>query len=232
MQLALIEQISQGWRPVTPLSRGGQVPLSEPIFKLEKFKKDVDSMEWRFFNFSAASSLQVLADSSDVPADDVATVSDSSDESSSSSSSSSSEETELLPQSKKSKVATVDPLGPAEEALIGLHRRTWHIMVPSPIEIIFTNLAKSGVEDGMWPLSFTGYGASRFGAPNRCKSSVVQSRRLPQRVPQHWIAQLNSRSVVQQKRIGAIVETPQKKSIITIRGAPLVYVYIFLYTYS
>ena len=153
-----------------------------------------------------------LADSSDAPADDVATVSDSSDESSSSSSSSSSEETDQLPQSKKSKVATMDPLGPAEEALIGLHRRTWHIMVPSPIEkIIFTNLAKSGVEDGMWPLSFPGHGASRFGAQNWCKSSVVQSRRLPQRVPQHWIAQLNLRSVVQQKRIGALVENPPPK---------------------
>ena len=134
VQLALIEQISQGWRPVTPLSRGGQVPLAEPTFKLEKFKKDVDSLEWRFFNFSAASSLQFLADSSDVPADDVAMVSDSSDESSSSSSSSSSEETDQPPQSKKSKVAAIDQLGPSEEALIGLHRWTWHIMVPSPIE--------------------------------------------------------------------------------------------------
>lgn len=134
VQSALIEQISQGWRPVTPLSRGGQVPLSEPTFKLEQFKKDVDSMEWRFFNFSAASSLQYLADSSDVPADDVATVSDSSDESLSSSTSSSSDETDQLPQSKKSRVANMDPLGPSEEALIGLHRRTWHIMVPSPIE--------------------------------------------------------------------------------------------------
>ena len=39
VQLALIEQISQGWRPVTPLSLGGRVPLSEPTFQLEKFKK-------------------------------------------------------------------------------------------------------------------------------------------------------------------------------------------------
>lgn len=90
VQSALIEQITQGWRPVTPLSRGGQVPLAEPSFKSEKFKKDVDSLEWRFFNFSAASSLQYIADSSDVPADEVEAVSDSSDESSSSSSSSSS----------------------------------------------------------------------------------------------------------------------------------------------
>ena len=134
VQSALIEQITQGWRPVTPLSRGGQVPLAEPNFKLEKFKKDVDSLQWRFFNFSEASSLQYIADAKGVPADAVEAISDSSDESSSSSSSNSSDEADPVPKSKKSKVNALDQLGQSEEALIGLHRRTWHIMMPSPTD--------------------------------------------------------------------------------------------------
>ena len=106
----------------------------------------------------------------------------------------------------------------------------YHGSIPNR-KIIFTNLAKSGVEDGMWPLSFPGHGASRFGAQNWCKSSVVQSRRLPQRVPQHWIAQLNLRSVVQQKRIGALVENPPPKKKHNNNRGSFSDICIYLYVY-
>ena len=39
LQQALIEKISQGWRPSTPLGRGGQAPLLEPDFSIEKLPK-------------------------------------------------------------------------------------------------------------------------------------------------------------------------------------------------
>ena len=45
VQTALIQQIANGWRPVTPLGRGGQVPMTEPSFVLEQFKKDRDCPE-------------------------------------------------------------------------------------------------------------------------------------------------------------------------------------------
>ena len=52
VQTALIEQITNGWRPVTPLGRGGQIPMIEPSFVLEQFKKDRDCPEWNFFGLT------------------------------------------------------------------------------------------------------------------------------------------------------------------------------------
>ena len=134
VQTALIEQITNGWRPVTPLSRGGQITMTEPSFVLEQFKKDRDCPEWRFFLFNQASSLQPLADIVEISDDIVDQVSESSSSESSSSSSSASDiESQPAPK-KKPRTSSKCDLGPAEEALVGLHRKTWHIMVPAALE--------------------------------------------------------------------------------------------------
>ena len=127
VQTALIEQLNNGWRPVTPLGRGGQVPLTEPSFVLEQFKKDRDCPEWKFFRFNQKSSLQVFADNVEC----LEEVSDpnsgsSSSEASSSSSSASDSESHPAP-AKKHRTSSQCELGPADEALVGLHRKTWHI---------------------------------------------------------------------------------------------------------
>ena len=40
LQQTLIQAIHGGWKPVTPLARGGQIPLVEPDFVLEKIQQD------------------------------------------------------------------------------------------------------------------------------------------------------------------------------------------------
>ena len=88
VQSALISQIAQGWRPVTPLSRGGQIPLAEPNFLMECFRKDGDPCEWKFFQFNTSNSLQALANLPEVP-EAISSGKSSSEDSASSSSSSS-----------------------------------------------------------------------------------------------------------------------------------------------
>ena len=129
VQSELISRASQGWRPVTPLSRGGQLPLIEPQFTLEKFKKNVDIPEWNFFLFNTKSSLQCIAD---LPQQDelVSEGAESDVSSSSSSSSSDSSEEDVQPTAQKVlKTGATDLGDSAEEAIVGLHRKTWHIMV-------------------------------------------------------------------------------------------------------
>ena len=131
LQQALIEKISQGWRPSTPLGRGGQAPLLEPDFSIEKFKKSVTSMQWRFFSFSKHSSLQLLADSMH-PSDVATPIEGESDtDSSSDSSSDSSDSVEVTRPSKTQKTKHPDPMGHADECVVGLHRKTWHMMMAS-----------------------------------------------------------------------------------------------------
>ena len=47
----IISSVQKGWRPHTPLGRGGQIPIHERSFTLEKFKKDADDHQWAFFSF-------------------------------------------------------------------------------------------------------------------------------------------------------------------------------------
>ena len=51
LQEAMIDSVQKGWRPHTPLGRGGQIPIQEQSFTLEKFKKDVVDPQWSFFSF-------------------------------------------------------------------------------------------------------------------------------------------------------------------------------------
>ena len=131
----MIQKIQQHWRPATPLARGGQLPLTEPQFTLEQFKKDLPSINWQFFRFNVPSPMQELANCSiptDSPGlDSSGSSSSSGDESSASSSSSSAEAAQ--PQKKRS-VSNRDDLGPAEEILVGLHRKTWHVMTVASVD--------------------------------------------------------------------------------------------------
>lgn len=135
LQNALIQKIQQQWRPATPLARGGQLPLTEPQFNLEQFRKDLPSINWKFFRFNVPNPIQDLADCStltDEPELDSSGSSNSSGDESSASSSSSSEEA-VQPQKKRS-VFHRNDLGPAEEILVGLHRKTWHVMTVASVD--------------------------------------------------------------------------------------------------
>ena len=135
LQNALIQRIQQNWRPATPLARGGQLPLAEPQFALEQFKKELQPIDWQFFQFNALSSMQELADCTipvDTPELDSSGSSSSSRCESSASSSSSSGEA-AQPQKKRS-IANREDLGPADEILVGLHRKTWHVMTVADVE--------------------------------------------------------------------------------------------------
>ena len=133
LQQELISRISQGWRPTTPLARGGQSPLVEPMFTLEKFKKNVSDLEWNFFSFSQSSSLQDLVDTTVAHDDTVVDLPSSGDESSSSTSSSSTSSGSVRPPTAKRRGMAL-PHDEAEECWYGLHRHTWHVMVRNPVE--------------------------------------------------------------------------------------------------
>ena len=130
LQTALISRIVQGWRPTTPLSRGGQQPLVEPQFVMERFRKQLPSISWEFFQFHSKSQLFVDAAPN---SDNASVLSDDAVSSPSSSSSSSIDSDDDVGTSKKptkvSHKSHADAVGPAEEAIMGLHRKTWHIMV-------------------------------------------------------------------------------------------------------
>ena len=51
LQQTIIQAIHGGWRPVTPLSRGGQIPLVEPDFALERYNKTAPDHSWGSCNF-------------------------------------------------------------------------------------------------------------------------------------------------------------------------------------
>ena len=132
LQTTLISRVVQGWRPTTPLGRGGQQPLIEPQFVMERFRKQLPSFSWDFFQFHSKSQLQLFVDAAP-HSDTTSALSDDVDSSSSSSSSSSSDSEIEQGTSKKSTkrppTSRVDTVGPADEALFGLHRNTWHVMV-------------------------------------------------------------------------------------------------------
>ena len=52
LQEEIITAVQKGWRPHTPLGRGGQIPIQEQEFTLEKFKKDAGDPQWSFFAFT------------------------------------------------------------------------------------------------------------------------------------------------------------------------------------
>ena len=124
LQRSIIQAIQGGWRPVTPLSRGGQIPLIEPDFVLEKYNKMAPDYAWGYLQFHGQKfdlpeQGPVLQSA---PIDEVeASSSSDSGESDSSSSSSASK-----PPAKATRTKDVVI---ADEVVGALHRNTWHVML-------------------------------------------------------------------------------------------------------
>ena len=124
LQQAIIQAVQGGWRPVTPLSRGGQTPLIEPNFTLEKYNKTAPDHSWGVLQFHGKS-FDLPEPGPALPAADIEEVeasssSDSGDSQSSSSSSAS------KPRKSSTKQCEVEL---ADEVVGALHRNTWHVML-------------------------------------------------------------------------------------------------------
>eukprot|EP00435_Cladocopium_sp_Y103_P000244 s2560_g1.t1 len=125
LQSDIVDAVQKGWRPVTPLARGGQQPLTEPVFSLEQFHKDAHTYAWRFLQLSGQT---IEVGDADPP---VSTAADSQADSSSSSSEdsdSSSSSGSAQPPANRAARAESAPLV-ADEVLGALHRNTWHVMM-------------------------------------------------------------------------------------------------------
>ena len=127
LQEAIIESVQKGWRPHTPLGRGGQIPIQEQEFTLEKFKKDAGDPHWAFFSFNQPSAFE--ADHFD-PVD--------TEQSSGSSSSSDSSESSSSPSVREDKPTVREPKAipdSFDEIAMGVFRQTWHVVMnPQPEE--------------------------------------------------------------------------------------------------
>ena len=132
LQQQLIDKICGGWRPCTPLARGGQQPIQDPVFQLERFRKDTGILSWRFFQFDRLPSFADELVSTVQESDETIPESDSDDSSSSQSSASSSggesEKESAKIMLKKRKVQPSNET--VDQYAFGLHRVTWHIMIP------------------------------------------------------------------------------------------------------
>ena len=118
LQEAIIAAVQKGWRPHTPLGRGGQIPIQEQEFTLEKFKKDAGEPKWSFFAFNKPPVFE--ADHFDQGDEEQSTSSSSSSDSSESSSSSS------VKVTKKAPKTIPDSL---DEIAMGVFRQTWHVVM-------------------------------------------------------------------------------------------------------
>eukprot|EP00435_Cladocopium_sp_Y103_P013401 s3009_g3.t1 len=124
LQSAVVAAVQKGWRPVTPLARGGQQPLSEPEFQLEQFNKSAPEYVWRFLQLFGQ---QIAVNDDDnfpqVQVNQVDSSASSASESSSSGSSASSQEPCQVDARPKPAPLVAD------EAIGALHRNTWHVMM-------------------------------------------------------------------------------------------------------
>ena len=118
LQEEIITAVQKGWRPHTSLGRGGQIPIQEQEFTLEKFKKDAGDPQWSFFAFNKPPVFE--ADHFD-PVD--AELSESSSSSSDSSESSSSPSVKATRRDPKTIPDSFD------EIAMGVFRQTWHVVM-------------------------------------------------------------------------------------------------------
>ena len=112
----LVDQVKQGWRPLTPQHRGGQAPCKEPSVEVELFKKDTPQYQWKIIHFYSSAQSAIPWTAQD--ADQVSIASSSSSGSSTDSSSDGS-------------WSDVEQLDPSVEGVLalGLHRNTIHAMI-------------------------------------------------------------------------------------------------------
>ncbi|CAK9065532.1 unnamed protein product [Durusdinium trenchii] len=118
LQSEILQRVQAGWRPQTPLQRGGQLPLVEPGFTLESFHKEAPSHAWQFFNFQpelCPVAFELEADSVDLSSDD---------SSSSEFSGASSNSVAKVPTKKQKSRPSIT----ADEATVGIYRNMWHIV--------------------------------------------------------------------------------------------------------
>ena len=120
VQREIVKRIQAGWRPHTPLGRGGQIPLEEPQFKLESFSKSKQSHEWKFFAFDSAQ--QFVLEPQQEP------ISEGSSSSSESDSDSSSSQESAAQTSDPKRVKRQCPMQ-YDEAEFGSYRKTLHIVM-------------------------------------------------------------------------------------------------------
>ena len=129
LQNAIIDSVQKGWRPHTPLGRGGQTPIPEQSFTLEKFKKDVvdPQPQWSFFSFNQQPQFEAeIFESGDVEG------------SSESSSSTDSSESSSSPAARGNTSTAREPRtvpDSFDEISMGVFRQTWHVVMnPHPEE--------------------------------------------------------------------------------------------------
>ena len=106
------------------MREGGQIPLVEPEFALERYNKTAPEQSWGFLQFHGQT-FELPEQGPSLPAADIDEVvaSSSSDSGDSDSSSSASEPQRPAPAAKSTEVKVAD------EVVGALHRNTWHVML-------------------------------------------------------------------------------------------------------
>lgn len=112
LQRRLVQQVVSGWRPITPLHRGAQMPASEPTVVLERFRKSLETIQLSVLYWIDTVPTQVTSQV------ELSSDSDSASTSSSSSSSNSSHEEKPRSQPKENSMLA-----------IGIHRFLHHAMI-------------------------------------------------------------------------------------------------------
>ena len=120
VQTEIVKRVQSGWRPHTPLGRGGQIPLVEPPFQLESFSKSKQSQVWQFFSFDTHQPF-VFEQQPDLASEDSSSSSDTDSDSSSSQASNA-----PVPVQKKAKHSVDIQF---DEAEFGSYRKTMHIVL-------------------------------------------------------------------------------------------------------
>ena len=125
LQKDIVSAVQGGWRPVTPLSRGGQQPLLEPSFTLEKYNKSAPEHTWGFLRFHGHQ-FDLPEAGPALAADEIHEVeASSSSDSDTSSSDSSGSSAPAAPRQKACRTES----DCVDEVIGALHRNTWHVML-------------------------------------------------------------------------------------------------------
>lgn len=138
------QKVIEGWRPSTPLARGGQAPLIEPKFNVERYRKDSTDDPWLFFRFQEPVEVACLEDST--AAADVSEVCASSSDSSSSRSSDSASDGAEIPEKDHLDGERGAP------SLVGLHRQMWHVVL-APNDQPMASFIEQSLEGTLPPCS-------------------------------------------------------------------------------
>lgn len=124
VQQSIVSRVLEGRRPHTPLARGGQLPLQEPPFTLEFFKKDTTTFEWKFFGFDKPPEIIIMPDLDEASEQQPAT-----DDSSSDSSSDSSESSAVASSAEHALKPTKTSDMQFDEVDMGSYRNTVHVIM-------------------------------------------------------------------------------------------------------